>query len=309
MNADTVLFIDANQYLLLYRIVEGKKLLDPLEEQKDRIFVTAQIADEVNRNKLHLARAFLFEQFKKLELTQIGLPDHLFGISDEKTADLRKSLHALGEQARKVKAELVQLALSTLHQVSKSEDEVSRRLKVLFDGATAPSEKELQSAKERKEKGNPPGKPGDPLGDQLNWEQLLTRCKEAKGLWIVTEDKDYCTEYEKSVLLNPLLYRELIQSRPTEIYCFNNLLDGITHFAKNAGVTAEKLPTEDEAEKIKKEIDSLPPFSWQSSSIDQAANVAIQNAHLLRRQAAALIAAAGQDLMNRWGDEFKGELK
>ena len=49
------LFIDANQYLSLYGMVAGKKLLDSLEKQKAYIFVSAQIVDEVLRNKLRCA--------------------------------------------------------------------------------------------------------------------------------------------------------------------------------------------------------------------------------------------------------------
>jgi hypothetical protein len=50
MASDVVLFIDANQYLKLYGMeVTGKDVLDWLEEQQDRIFISAQIVDEVFR--------------------------------------------------------------------------------------------------------------------------------------------------------------------------------------------------------------------------------------------------------------------
>jgi len=47
-----------------------------------------------------------------------------------------------------------------------------------------------------------------------------------------------------------------------EIHCHDNLLKGITHFGRNAGVKAEKLPTAEEAAVIEKEIDALPPLGW-----------------------------------------------
>ncbi len=54
-----MLLIDSNQYLNLYKTPRGKQLLAPLKEVKAHIFSTQQIADEVRRNKLKIAGAFL----------------------------------------------------------------------------------------------------------------------------------------------------------------------------------------------------------------------------------------------------------
>ena len=295
-NTEAVLFIDANQYLPLYRMVAGKKLLDSLEEQKAHIFVTSQIVDEVYRNKLRLAQVFFSEQFKLLDPTQVGVPDHLFGISDETTREIRKDLLALREQAEKVKAQLTQLASNTLSQISRSEDEVSKRLKGLFDQAAVPSADELQRARDRKERGNPPGKDADPLGDQITWEQLLSYCKGGKRLWIITNDKDYHTEYERTLLLNPLLRRDLTEDlgASTEVYCFNTLLAGVNHFGQNAGVKAEKLPTPDEVKEIEKEEKEFPFLGWLDSSSDLGASMVVRNAYEQRRRHIAAIAASDQ---------------
>jgi len=258
MPTDALLFIDANQYLQLYGLVAGKKLLDFLEEQRAHIFITTQVVDEVIRNKLSCALIFMLDKFKELELSSGVVPDHLFGISDEKMKEFRNSL---GEAA-KVKTELNRLAADSLTQISRSEDEVSRRLEGLFDKAIWPSTEELRRARDRKERGNPPGKPGDPLGDQITWEQLLGCCKGGNRLWIITKDKDYQTEHKQTVLLNPLLCRDITIACGTapEVHCFSDLLKGLEHFGKNAGVKADKLPTPAEAEQIKKEQESLPPL-------------------------------------------------
>jgi len=258
MPTDALLFIDTNQYLQLYGLVAGKKLLDFLEEQRAHIFITTQVVDEVIRNKLSCALIFMLDKFKELELSSGVVPDHLFGISDEKMKEFRNSL---GEAA-KVKTELNRLAADSLTQISRSEDEVSRRLEGLFDKAIWPSTEELRRARDRKERGNPPGKPGDPLGDQITWEQLLGCCKGGNRLWIITKDKDYQTEHKQTVLLNPLLCRDITIACGTapEVHCFSDLLKGLEHFGKNAGVKADKLPTPAEAEQIKKEQESLPPL-------------------------------------------------
>jgi hypothetical protein len=50
------IFIDTNQYLTLYNVVQGKTLLNALIEQQDHIFVTAQVVSEVERGKLKIAK-------------------------------------------------------------------------------------------------------------------------------------------------------------------------------------------------------------------------------------------------------------
>jgi hypothetical protein len=121
------LFIDANQYLELYRTIEGKKLLDSLEEQKPYIFISAQIVDEVLRNKLQVAKSFFTDKLKEINTVNAPVPDHLLGISDQKTTHFRE-----------VVKELSTLASDALSRISRSEDDVSRRLGEVFDKSVSP---------------------------------------------------------------------------------------------------------------------------------------------------------------------------
>jgi len=257
MARDAVLFIDANQYLKLYGVVAGKQLLDWLEEQQSHIFVSAQTAEEVLRRKLGCAQTFFLDKLKEIAEIKGLIPD-ILGISDEKTAEYRKIL----ERAVEVKTELTKLADDALSKISRSEDDVSQRLARLFTNAMQPSTCEMQRARDRKERGNPPGKQKDTLGDQITWEQLLTFCKETKRLWIITDDGDYCIKHGKRVLLNSLLNRDLMLTcgAGMEFHCYSNFEEGITDFRKNVGVTADKLPTEQVSTEIKKQLDDLPPF-------------------------------------------------
>jgi hypothetical protein len=290
------LFIDANQYLKLYGVVEGKRLLDSLEEQKAYIFVSAQIVDEVLRNKLGCAQIFFSDKRKEIETINATVPDHLLGISDQQTTEFRQII----DQAKQARKKLDKLVANALFQISLSEDDVSKRLGALFDKAVPPSVDEMQRARERKEKGNPPGKPKGPLGDEITWEQLLTNCKESKTmrLWIITSDQDYCIKYGKHFLLNPLLRRNLVDAcgAEPEIHCFDNLTDGITDFGKNAGVTAKNLPTESEAADIKKEMEALPPLGWMPTA-DWAAHDAVMETILFRHRSLPL--AVGTTEANR----------
>ncbi|MGB7045941.1 MAG: hypothetical protein WBD65_13870, partial [Methylocella sp.] len=127
------LFIDANQYLELYRTIEGKKLLDSLDEQKPYIFISAQIVDEVLRNKLQVAKSFFTERLKEINTVNAPVPDHLFGISDQKTTHFREVIEQANEQAKQAVKELSKLASDALSRISRSEDDVSRRLGEVFD--------------------------------------------------------------------------------------------------------------------------------------------------------------------------------
>jgi hypothetical protein len=192
---DASIFIDANQYLDLYRVTKGKKLLDPLMEQRDYIFITVQVVEEVQRSKLQVAAAFLTKQFEQLKVRGFDIPDHLFDISGETAAELRKKLQNIDQRIKEINADLMDAAVQTLQRISRSEDEVSKALAALFDKADTHTPEETQRARERRERGNPPGKKADPLGDQLTWEQLLSHCKGRSKLWIVSKDSDYCTKH------------------------------------------------------------------------------------------------------------------
>jgi hypothetical protein len=280
MAGDVVVFIDANQYIKLYGLTKGKRLLDLLESQKDYIFVTVQIVDEILRNKLRSAQTFLLaNQIKG------SIPDHLLGLSDERTKELRKIIQGAAD-------ELTELVTNALSKISRSEDEVSQRLRHLFENkVAAPSPCEMQRARDRKERGNPPGKPDDPLGDQITWEQLLTYCKGAKQVWIITEDQDYFIRHGKEPLLNSLLYRDLTDACGVElkIWPSDKLDDGIIDFSKKAGVKAEDLPTEQEAKEIKDEIESLPPLGWLNDT------AMALSPHYVRHRDRAIYAHYAQD--------------
>jgi hypothetical protein len=260
------IFIDTNQFLDLYRIPSGKEVLEALEEQKDYIFISTQVVDEVMRNKLRCAGEFFATQIKEISPGAI-VPDHLLGIGDDKVKELRSVL----KRASDTRNEIRDLVAGALAQISRSEDDVSKRLAVLFDGAIDPKADELQRARNRRERGNPPGKARDTLGDQITWEQFLTHCKNVgvRRPWIATNDGDYVTKFGTSVLLNSFLHRELTRAccDRMEIRCFDNVMGAIKDFGRNAGVTAKKLPTEEKAKEIEKELQALP-HSNSSSLMD-----------------------------------------
>jgi hypothetical protein len=254
-------FIDANRYLDLYEVGSGKELLEALQEQKEYIFVSRQIVDEVMRSKLTCAERFFYKVKEIGEINAI-VPDHLLGISPEKVAKLRSAVKGADD----AKKEIRELAAKALSLIGRSEDDVSKRLASLFDKAVEPNSYEMAGARDRREHGNPPGEVRDPLGDQITWEQLLSHCKKTrvKRIWIVSNDGDYVTKFDRCVLLNPFFARELMQAcgNELEIRCFINLMKAIKDFANQPGVTAKKLPTEQRSKEIEEELQALPSPGW-----------------------------------------------
>jgi hypothetical protein len=87
---------------------------------------------------------------------------------------------------------------------------------------------------------------------------------------MITGDKDFFTSFEGSLLLNPALNDDLRRDDGTfpEVFCFDDLQEGLAHFENNVGTKAGMLPTEKEsaeikkaAEEIKKTLDTLNVLS------------------------------------------------
>jgi len=171
-----LVFIDANRYLELYRVKKGKKQLTWLAENADHLFVTRQVVNEVNKNKVKVIAKFLTEEMSKIPKVDdktLTVPDHLFGLDENKNKEIKSMMEELKTQIKKINGCVTNLALEIMKTVGESSDEVSATLQPLFANAVAHEEPELRKARERKELGRPPGKAGEPLGDQLSWENTF----------------------------------------------------------------------------------------------------------------------------------------
>lgn len=162
------------------------------------------------------------------------------------------------DEIKKVNEDVDALAMDIMEQISYSEDEVSRALTPVFTKAVPYSSEELQRARNRRELGNPPGKTNS-IGDQLTWEQILTRFEGKKRLWIISRDGDYGTFHKDKGLLNRFLFDELCKLTPApEVFLFEDTATGIKHFIETTGVKADKRLTQEETKEIKEEEKSLP---------------------------------------------------
>ncbi|MCI0707159.1 MAG: PIN domain-containing protein, partial [Ignavibacteriae bacterium] len=258
-----ILFIDTNMYLRFFDSSqpEYKKLLKTVVELKDQIFISEQIVAEVNRNKLAVFERSCGDNLTDNELRTRHLPEHFDSKTDNAISDWNKSRKELQEQSEKLIDKQNEIFRTILNQISTSSDEVSKSLAPLFSLAQKPSNVELEQAKARKLLGNPPGKPQDPLGDQITWEQFLNRISTATAIWIASGDYDYLTTYKNQCYLNAFLHAEIIgksKNKP-KIYCFNRLSECLKHLNKASPRELTSLPKDDELKEISK-LDDLPPI-------------------------------------------------
>ena len=252
-----MLFIDANQYLGLY-IASAKRLkplLRSLLKHKAHIFVTRQIVDEVHRNKLSYTQKHLAAQIETLRDACRLHPE------------FKQTLKKAQEEA-----------LDLLRAISASEDEISKSLDGIFATAVDATDTERGQARHRKECGNPPGKPNQPLGDQLSWEQLLSHSK--GKIWIVSSDGDFSTKHGAKRFLNPLLYQDLKTAngrKPVTAFCFDNLMEAIQHFVKESGLSKAGLPTIEEVKRIDRVLQEASDFVQTLNRKAAMFNCATQN--------------------------------
>lgn len=224
-----VVLIDANVYLRFFDSNQRgfKKLLDFLLKIEKDLFITSQIVEEVERNKLSVFGKSIPNYKDKMKLHNIFLPEHF--AMDSNNFDIinwNKKRKELENKNLLLNEELEAILAENLKKISSSSDYVSLKLKSIFENKIKETEEQFLRAKCRKDTGNPPGKHSDSLGDQITWEQFLNRVQTAEEVWIVSNDSDYFTQYDKGVFLNAFLHSELLNKNPNlKVNCFSRLAE------------------------------------------------------------------------------------
>lgn len=251
------LFIDANIYLRFYdsKAENYQKLLKTLQEVRKDIIVTYQIEDEIVRNRYRLFKDSLSQYITKSQPELISIPAHISAKFDSEINEWNTERKKIHEQVKASNKTLLKISSGALQEVYSASDVVSKTLNSLFKDALKPSAQQLKDAITRKTKGNPPGKDHDPLGDQLNWEQLMASLRGVSKLFIVTQDKDYAVEIEKTKpVIHPLLLRDLKRKHPKiEVEVFYDLSSALKKFNKEKAKPLKSLPDSDVMKKIEHE--------------------------------------------------------
>ena len=232
MGDSNLIFIDSNIYLRFYdsNASEFKRLLYSLSEIKDNILVTSQVVGEIDKNKLRVFSDSLKTYFVEKAINKSFLPEHFDG-DIERIKNWNEKLKQLLNDARSLNKELDLILNDLLIDVAFSKDQVSLLLNGIFSSPIFPTIDEIEQAQLRKSLGEPPGKPGNSIGDALNWVVLLRFAKQIDHLWIVTNDQDYFSEYCGRQFLNPYMLKEILTQNPRiSVSIFNKLSNALQEF-------------------------------------------------------------------------------
>lgn len=178
--------IDSNVFLRFYAYPEDTleelvKFKALAEAEHIRLYITAQIVDEVARNRdAEIARAL--EKFQKS-----GSPPEVPRFATH--LDEAKLLIDAGKAMSAAKAALTK---KINEEISGGELRADQLISGLSELATHIEIKpeHVERARARRDLGNPPGKP-ESLGDQLSWEMLLQGLPANTDLHVVTDDRDF----------------------------------------------------------------------------------------------------------------------
>jgi len=263
-----LIFIDTNIYLRFFdsNSKEFKRLLDDLIIVKSNIFVTNQIINEIERNKLNVFNKSISNYKKNVKISEVNLPEHIDGNNTRKLEEWNNKRRRIEEDNEKLIKELDVIFEENISNISISKDNVSLKLKSIFQNISHASSEEITLARIRKEIGNPPGKKEDPIGDQITWEQLLNKIPQINRIWIITNDFDFYSKFKTTCYLNPYLSQELLNKHSEiEINIFESLSDGLRHFF-NFNKIHSKI-SEADFKKVIEEEKTLLRNSVESSNI------------------------------------------
>lgn len=278
------LFIDTNAYLQFYRhTIDDAQVLDSLIGHVERgsvvVHLPTHVLDECNRNRereLHNST----DAFRKAPLPG-AYPRHMHGLGlaaeyDEALERLKQVRNRLAAEAT-IKARTFELG-------------VDQRLRKLNEIALRyPDEDEVfERAVRRAQKGNPPGKK-DSMGDQYNWEMLLSKVPDV-DLYVVSKDGDYASplggaDANGANYPNVFLSDEWKAARDgKKLYLFSSIKDILKHFEKT--FASEAAPSAEEVER------QAQPAQPEATVVAQAESVAAEPVRVRRTHNGVVISNA-----------------
>lgn len=227
------LFVDANIFLDFYHfsnddLEELEKLIDLISSGEITLIITSQVSDEVKRNRDNKI-SDAYKKFKDTKI-KINLPQICKTYSEY--LQIKTSLKTL----EKLITDLDKKLIRDINERTLKADSIISKL---FSNAQLYiSEKYLENAKNRFELGNPPGKNGS-YGDCINWITLLTDLDDGEDLFFISDDKDYKSPLNES-LLNSFLAEEWKKRKSSNIFFYTKLSDFFKEHHKDIQLKVEE---------------------------------------------------------------------
>ena len=186
------LFIDTNVYLTFFGFTsddleELHKLSVAITSEEARLWTTGQVKDEFQRRR----EGMVAESLQALKAMK----------PNEKTPQMARNLSEFDEMMDAKRDFVGHLNAVEERLTSEFWDRSLAADTVLDDlmsraNEIAVTDDILSAARRRKEVGNPPGKRAS-LGDEINWECLLTDVPDGETLHLVTDDRDFSSDLRR----------------------------------------------------------------------------------------------------------------
>ncbi len=179
------LFIDTNILLSFYAFPKDdleqlEKLVALINAKTIKLYLTQQVVDEFKRNRENnLANSF--KEFRAHIIRPC--PSFMRDLKEYKA--YRSSLKAFKKSNEELSAAAMARAKQSTLEADKLFNKLLSAAKVI-----EVSEAAFNAARRRSTLGNPPGKQGS-IGDELNWELLLSAVSPNTDLHIISKDKNY----------------------------------------------------------------------------------------------------------------------
>lgn len=271
------LFIDTNVWLSLYDF--SKNVLEEFEKIKVnkkyvRLVITEQVVDEFWRNREDKINQIL----KRFEYKKFQFPNVIKPYSEY--IDLRKKQSDLVRLFEDLKKKVE----DDLYDVN---TEVDKIIDEFFLESVDIEENILTLAKERFDKGNPPGKNGS-YGDAINWEYLLQKIPKGEDIYIVSDDKDYQSPLSKGKI-NLFLKKEWEKKKESQIYFYMDLANFFSDNLKDIKLKEKeekeknifKLSNSKSYSETHSIISELSKFSkWDEEEIIELCNIFFENSQV-----------------------------
>ena len=188
------LFIDTNVLVRFYSftddsLIEAEKFLALIQSKAIELYVPEQVMNEYMQNsEAELVRSITTLNDTKIAVWLPRFIDHY----DEAT-----SLKALLKSCNDAKTILVkQVRKDAAAGKLKADKLVSQ---ILNSGQlTLSTEVKIRAAKNRRDVGNPPGKPSS-LGHQINWESLISAVPKKSDIHLISRDSDFSSKLDTSL--------------------------------------------------------------------------------------------------------------
>lgn len=225
------IFIDTNIYLSLYHF--SKDDLEKLEilvklvkDEEIKLFYSDQINDEYKRNRERriLEANSGFSKSVKIEIPQI-IKDY-----DE--------FNTLKDLQKSINKEINSLSKKLLEDAKSFNLKADKVIADLFDVAILlETNIDIHNlAKQRVEKGNPPGKDSS-IGDAINWELLLSDFPNEE-LVFISDDKDFKSLLDEKQMKS-FLANEWKDKKQSEIEYFHSISDFLKKYYKDIKLSTE----------------------------------------------------------------------